>query len=194
MMIPDYTKPLLDQDISAFSNPNPKDSKIITKILKHEGIGRAILEFDKYKNRLTDYCYWYMLGTLWVSYTGWSELRMWKRLFSSNRPNRKMCLMKPSEVEYFDKLPEEFVVYRAKRENEGDCIAYTLDPEVAGQWAIKRGVNVVHSYRVCKKDVLTIFLRRNEMEVIILNQENVHLLDVLQCELIEDAVIEGIHD
>lgn len=168
------------EDVSPFSVPNPTDSKVITKIMRYEKTGRAIIEFDKHKNKLTDYCYWFMLSTLWVSYTGWSDLRLWKRLFDSNRPNRKLCIMKPSEVRAFDLLPESFKVYRAKRKDETDCIAYTLDPEIAATWAIKRGMTEFHCYEVNKRDVLALFLRRNEQEIIVLDQNKVRALITLQ--------------
>lgn len=172
--------PLADLDISPLSKPNFTDSKIIKKIMRHEKTGRAIVEFDKYKSKLSDYGYWFVLSTLWVSYTGWSDLRLWKRLFNSNRPSRKLSIMKPSEVRKFDQLPESLSVYRAKREGELDCIAYTLNPEIASTWAVKRGVSEVHCYEVNKQDVLALFLRRNEHEIIVLDQSKVRFTSTMK--------------
>lgn len=158
--------------------------------MRYEKTGRAIVEFDKHKNKLTDYGYWFMLSTLWVSYTGWSDLRLWKRLFNSNRPNRKPCIMKPSEVRAFDQLPETFLVYRAKREGELDCIAYTLDQSIAATWAVKRGVGEIHCYEVNRRDVLALFLRRNEQEIIVLDQEKVRTVTTIKV-VSESAVSEN---
>ncbi|MEI8659230.1 hypothetical protein [Vibrio sp. Hal054] len=165
-------------DISPLAEPNLKDSKIVSKLLRYEGTGRAIVEFDKHKSKLSDYAYWFMLSTLWVSYTGFSDLKLWKKLFSSNRAHRKHSIMKPSEVITYDELPDRLTVFRAKRPNESDCIAYTLDVNVAIQWALRREVDTIHCYTVAKADVLALFLRRNESEVIVLEQTS---LDFIEC-------------
>ena len=174
---------MLEHDISPFSQPSLKDTKIIKKIMRYEATGRAIVEFDKYKQCLTDYCYWFLLSTLCVSYTGWSDLRMWKRLFRSPRPNRTACLMKPSEIRAFDLLPSTVTAYRAKRSNEQDCIAYTLNLEMAAQWAVQRGVKDVHCYTVDKKNILALFLRRNEQEIIVLEQDHVDFMMTIAVEI-----------
>jgi hypothetical protein len=174
-------------DISPYYAPNIHDSKVTKRILRYEGTGRAVVELDKYKSRLTDYGYWFLLSTLWVSYTGYSDLRLWKRLFQSNRPNRKDCLMKPSEVQAFADLPEEGIsIYRAKRPNETDCIAYTLDFSVAANWAINRGVNEVHCYSVDKRHITALFLRRNERELIVLDTNYVNLQKIQAVTISQD--------
>ena len=96
----------MNQDISPDFRPNMRDARIIKGILKHEATPRAIERFARDANDLTDYAYWFTLGTLWVSYTGWSDLALWKRLFSSKRRNRETSLMKPSELDVLRALPE----------------------------------------------------------------------------------------
>ncbi|WP_318493428.1 hypothetical protein [Photobacterium leiognathi] len=172
----------MDLDISPIaSKPNFKDDKIIKKILRHEGTGKAIVTFDRYKNSLTDYCYWYLLSTLWVSYSGFSDLRLWKKLFLSNRPLQEQSIMKPSELRAFNHLPEHGIVaYRAKRINETDCIAYTLDWTVAKKMALSRNVKLIHAYHLSKRDITALFLRRGEHEVIVLDKDKPHLIEIME--------------
>lgn len=58
----------------------------------------AIAKFRECCNELSDYAYWFMLSTLWVSYSGFSDLELCKELFSRNRPNKSISLMKPDEL------------------------------------------------------------------------------------------------
>ncbi|MCY9861455.1 hypothetical protein OTK49_02840 [Vibrio coralliirubri] len=159
--------------------PNESDSRIGRILIKHEGTGKAIREFDKNKKYLTDYAYWFYLSSCWVSYSGYSDLRLWRQLFSSSRPNRRLCIMKPQEIVQLALLPDMLTIYRAKRDGEKDCIAYTLNPEIAANMALQRNVNCVHQYSAKKEDVLALFMRRGEEEVIILDKSRVHLLSVI---------------
>lgn len=170
----------MTSDISPLAVSNKKDAKALSKIMRYEGTGRAIVEFDKCKSKLSDYAYWFVLSTLWVLYTGYSDLRLWKKLFKSSRKNRKLSIMKPSEVTTFDALPNNLTVYRAKRPDESDCIAYTLDVNVAAEWAARRDVDNVHCYTVNKSDVLALFLRRNEQEIIVLDQAKLELIELVK--------------
>lgn len=163
--------------------PNKNDSDVGRLLIQHEATGKAIRLFDKHKKRLTDYAYWFYLSTCWVSYSGFSDLNLWRQLFSSSRPNRKLSIMKPSEVVAYELLPDEFVIYRAKRDGEKDWIAYTLNPETAAKMALQRKVSVIHQYKVKKKEVLALFLRRGEAEVIILDKSKPELLDVIQVNI-----------
>ncbi|WP_199438673.1 hypothetical protein [Vibrio owensii] len=163
------------RDISPLANkPNRKESNVIKRIMRHEGTGKAITLFDKYKAQLGDYCYWYLLSTLWVSHCEGSDLQLWKRLFASSRHNRKLSVMKPSEVQELDALEEKVTIYRAKRPNERDAIAYTLNINFAIALARHRQMDEIHEYTVDKSNILALFLRRNEQEVIILNSDSVN--------------------
>lgn len=173
-----------DNNISPLFNRSRDGSKqqwaIVSQLLKHEGTGEAIKCFAKHCDRLTDYNYWFILGTLWVSYSGWSDLQLWKQLFSSKRPNREICLMKPNEYLIFQCLPWMTTVYRAHRENEQDWIAYTLKQETAGMFAAKRNVDKVSQYQVKRPDVLCVFTRRGEEEILVLDKTKpVKVLDLL---------------
>lgn len=158
------------QDISPEFKYNPRDAKLMSELLKYESTPQAVIKFEELSDKFkTDYAYWFALSTLWVSYTGWSELSLWKRLFSSTRPKRAKCIMKPSEYKRFKQLPYFVTIYRAKRKGEDDWIAYTLDLNIAIRFAIERKVLQVYEYKVKSKDIMALFLRRGEKEVIVLD-------------------------
>lgn len=159
-------------DISKEFKWNPCDAIIAKKLLELEETPEAIKYFAERCNELTDYAYWFFLSTLWVSYSGFSDLELWKKLFSSDRSKRKKSIMKPSELKAFENLPWFVTVYRAHRLGEKDCIAYTLNKDIAFRFAREREVNSIKEYKVKKRDITALFLRREEDEVIILNKEN----------------------
>lgn len=149
------------------------ERRIIQRIMEREGTAKAIVCFSKHCDRLSNYWYWYTLGTLWVNYSGWSELALWKRLFSSSRPNKQTSLMKPDEYAIYQRLPELIRAYRAHRPGETDWIAYTLDPQIAARFAVERGVSEVTEYVIPRNEVLALFLRRGERELLVLNKGSV---------------------
>ncbi|MGR5347395.1 hypothetical protein [Vibrio mediterranei] len=161
----------MHHDISTSFQANAKDAKIINKILPHEGTARAIKIFEKHKKMLSDYGYWFTLGTLWVSYADATDIRLWRRLFNASRAKKLESLMKPSELQAYQTLPDTLTVYRGVRLNEQDCIAYTLDANIAMQWAIKREQRSIKAYKVKRTDITCLFLRRNESECIVLDRK-----------------------
>lgn len=164
------------QDISPyFTGATREEQRIVERLLKHGESPEAIREFCRCRNKLGDYVYWFALAVLWVNYTGWSELALWKKMFSAERPNRAECLMKPSEYSLLADMPDEFIVFRAHRPGEEDWIAYTLSLEIAARFAKERGVAEVSAYQVRRADVLALFLRRGEMEVLVLDKSLVRL-------------------
>lgn len=163
-------------DISPVFKWNPYDAIIARKLVELDKTPEAINYFAENNEGLTDYSYWFLLSNCWISYTGFSDLDLWKKLFSSDRPQRKKSIMKPSELGVFERLPWFVSVYRAHRPKENDWIAYTLNKDIAIRFARERGVNTVKEYRVKKKDITALFLRRGEDEVIILDKEKVEFI------------------
>jgi hypothetical protein len=89
--------------------------------------------------------------------------------------------MKPSEYRVLMAGPDELTVYRAHRPKETDWIAYTLDPQIAAsRFAQQRGVDEVKAYRVRREDVLALFLRRGEKEVLVLDKSRAELITTLE--------------
>lgn len=164
------TTEYFSKDISTAFKFNKTDQKIMSLIIKYEGSPEAIIEFNNLSEELSDYAYWFLLSTLWVSYTGYSDLNLWKQLFSSKRSNKDISVMKPSELKVLKKLPSKLTLYRVHRPNEIDWIAYTLDIEVAARFALERKVNKITEYKIKKRDVDFLFLRRGESEIIILDK------------------------
>lgn len=167
------------KDVSPDFKYNAYDREVGEGILLREATPGAIVYFANVCHRLSDYAYWFFLSTLWVSYSGQSDLRLWRRLFKSPRSRRKTSLMKPSEVEAYDGLDEEFTVYRAHRKGEADWISYTLCREIAIRFARERDVNEIAEYRLKKKDVIALFLRRSEQEVIMLRPRKAEEIGVI---------------
>ena len=164
------------RDISPDFSPNDNDARIMKKLIEHEATPEAIKVFAAKCRHMSNYGYWFGLSTLWVSYTGWSDLELWKQLFRSDRPRRETSIMKPSELSAFRKLPDKFVGYRAHRPNETDWISYALDPEQAALFAIRRGVDRVSSYSIRRDDVLCLLLRRGETEILVLDKSKAEFI------------------
>lgn len=156
-------------DISPNFSYNEIDAEIGKEILKYEATPFAIVRFSQLCTKLTDYAYWFYLSTLWVSYSGYSDLKLWKRLFRAGRDRRSSSIMKPSELEIFNQLPEIITAYRTHRPGETDWISYTLDTEFAVRYGRERGVSEYVEYRIKKKDVIALFLRRGEQEILMLD-------------------------
>lgn len=156
-------------NISRDFHPSRLDQETIAEITRHEGRHGAIRAFSNRCHLLSDYAYWFVLGTLWVSYTDFSNINLWRRLFQSKRPNRGTSLMKPSELTAFHALPDEFIAYRAHRPGETDWLSYTLDKLTAARFARERGIHSVHAYLIQRCDVLSLFLRRGEQEILCLD-------------------------
>jgi hypothetical protein len=153
-----------------------RERRIVQELLAREKTPAAIIHFSRVCHELTDYWYWYLLGTLWVSYSGHCGLAHWRRLLSSRRPNRATSLMKPSEVRTLAMFPERFRACRAHRAGECDWIAYTIDRQIAARFAVERGVEQVIEYGIRKEDVVALFMRRGEAEVIVLNRQALQLI------------------
>lgn len=164
------------QEVSRDFRWNPYDAEVGKKLIKLEQTPEAIKYFSMVCDKLTDYAYWFFLSTLWVSYSGESDLNLWKELFAADRSKRKTSIMKPTEVKAFDYLPWFVTVYRAHRPNETDWIAYTLDINIAFRFAKERGVETINEYKIKKRDITALFLRRGEKEIIATDKGNAVLV------------------
>ncbi|GBF34124.1 prophage Lp2 protein 22 [Desulfocucumis palustris] len=69
------------------------------------------------------------------------------------------------------------MVYRAHRYEEKDWISYTLDQAIATRFARERKVNEISLYRLRRRDVIALFLRRGEQEIIMLQTERAKLIE-----------------
>ena len=168
------------KDISSCFKYNFKDKLIGLQLIKREETPEAIKYFSENCDKLSNYAYWFFLSTLWVSYSGQSDIELWKKLFSSDRPQKLKSIMKPSELKEYNYLPHIVTIYRAKRKEEKQWIAYTLDLEIAKRFANERKVDKVTKYEVKKNDILALFLRRGEKEIIVLDEKNVKFIEEIE--------------
>lgn len=162
--------------VSATISPDWKGStreerRILQGVLDREATPGAIRYFSKHCSRLGDYWYWFTLSTLWVSYSGHSDLALWKRLLSASRKGRETSLMKPDELDTYRSLPDVVTAYRAHRDGETDWISFTLNPVTAARFAVERGVTEVSEWEIPKRDIMALFLRRGEEELIVLDHK-----------------------
>ncbi len=149
-----------------------QERRICQGVLKRELTPNAVRYFTKKCSKLGDYWYWFLLSTIWVSYSGFSDLEIWKKLFSSKREGRESSIMKPDELECFRGIPDTIIAYRAHRENERDWISYTAESHIAVKFARQRNAGKITEYIIRKSDLTALFLRRGEMEFILLNKNN----------------------
>lgn len=161
---------MIGDDVSPMFVPNETDRDIIREVLELEGRPEAVRFFDKVALELSDYAYWFVLGTLWVADGRNEDLALWRRLFRSDRRTRQASLMKPSELKPFRALPGRYRAYRAHRAGETDWISYSLSPAVAIRFALERGIDEVKEYDLRRDDTIALFLRRGEREVIVLEK------------------------
>ena len=93
--------------------------------------GNINLMKGKDKWRLDDKKYWELLRFLWLENS--EKIRTssfeWYRLFSCNRENKEF-FMNEEEREYFNKLPNEFVVYRGFVDRISTIKKVSLSPDI----------------------------------------------------------------
>lgn len=164
---------MTDEISKHYVHPSYHAKFVVREILKNKGTPNTVQVFAEHNQTLDDYSYWFILSTCWFSFPEWPDLNLWRDLFSSTRPKRKDSIMKPYEVKRFDYLPNKVTIYRAHAAHETDWISYTLDLNIAKQFAEKRGTKEIKQYTVNRKDILALFLRRDEDEIIVLDKEKV---------------------
>lgn len=180
--MPDPTVPgMITGDISPLFRPHRESSRLLeAEVLPLAETPDAILRFAEICDGLSDYWYWFTLSTLWVSYSGWSDLALWRELFRSSRRGRQLAIMKPSELRAFRALPKRVTAWRAHRDGESDWISYTLSPEIAARFARQRGVDTIQAYSLRREDCLALLLRRGENELLMLNPAKAQPLETMR--------------
>lgn len=161
------------KNISPDFKPNRYDSEVADILLRYEGTPMAVKMFAEFCEQLTDYGYWFFLSTIWVKYTGFSDLQLWKKLFASPRPKRETSVMKPDELAAYRALPEMVTAYRAHRENETDWMSYTTSIDKAKSFLACRPGGCIRTYMVPKADIVAYFLRRGEFELLVCDRSRV---------------------
>jgi hypothetical protein len=153
------------------------EKDFISYIFLHERpyrINAFVFFTDTYKVRDKDY--WEMLRDIWVdSENIWQNKNLFKKLLSSKRKSSEY-FMNASENIFFDKLPEEFTIYRGYHENKNkNGFSYTLDKDKAEWFSLRfsdanRYVPNIKEIVVKKKDVFAYIDSRDEKEIIYLKK------------------------
>lgn len=124
--------------------------------------------FKQIAKDLPDTKYWSLLASIWVDTENqWQHLDKWKQLLSSDRPNRHYMMSEESD-RTLTALDDEVTIYRGcqKGLNENG-LSWTLDKSVAKFFANRFGKKgIILEKKISKKDIVAIFLSRNESEVI----------------------------
>ena len=133
----------------------------------------AFVFFTKHYE-VKDKDYWENLKDIWVdSENIWQNKKLFKKLLSSKRKDKEF-FMDETEIEFFDKLPDEFTIYRGYHEGKNkDGYSYTLDKKIAEKFSIrftdsKLYVPNVKEIVAKKKDVFAYINSREEKEIIYL--------------------------
>ena len=134
--------------------------------------------FLKLGNNLKGELYWYALQIAYqMSDNLYLHRDQVKTAFCRNQPGRQK-LMRLEELEYLKALPDHLSIYRGMTEqelNNGNYgVSWTLKKEVAEFFAFSYIRNfdtdhyakVVHELNIRKKEVIALFLGRQEYEII----------------------------
>jgi hypothetical protein len=132
--------------------------------------------FQTIMRHFTNAEYWRIFGEVWTDTENlWQNKADFKRLLNSKRPNRE-AMMTEEEIEYMDKLPHEFTVYRGCRKNLNENgMSWTLDYDKA-QWFMNRlnrfGDGKILEATIPKHEIYAVFLGRGETEVVWYKRRN----------------------
>lgn len=134
--------------------------------------------FLKHRHTFTDRAYWKYLGEAYSEQDKYPlPVEVTRYLFGSDRTCRNM-LMTAAEKEFLKALPEVVTIYRSMSVEEYESgvygVSWTLDLEVANffqknrrYWGQKK---IVIKIQITKREILAVFLERQEKEVIFMNQ------------------------
>jgi hypothetical protein len=120
--------------------------------------------------KISDSDYWELLGDIWIdSENIWSNKKEWKKLLSSNRPEREK-FMKEEDREIFKNLPDKITAYRGYLPGKNKTgFSYSLNRERA-EWFSKRfNTNgKVSEIEILKSKLFAYTDSRSEQEIIII--------------------------
>lgn len=133
--------------------------------------------FKKVVEHMSDKQYWDSLHGIWIdSENIWQHKADWIRFLSSRRPG---SFMDEEDRAEFEKLPEEFSIYRGYQKGRNfDGLSYTLEEDRA-KWFSKRFERegssraAVRERLVKKSEVFAFTDGRSEKEIIMLPQRKV---------------------
>jgi hypothetical protein len=149
-------------------------------ILLHEKPHR-LDAFRRIEGFLTDTEYWSLLGECWTGSENLFQEVNLKSLLSADRPSRS-GIMHADEQAFLNGLPPRIRIYRGHGTRNAKGLSWTLSPGRATWFANREGPSGKVRCGYCSRtNVIAVFLRRAEMEVVIL-PENVQQYEPPQRE------------
>ena len=116
--------------------------------------------------KLTNYPYWFFLSVLWTKDRTMATIEEWNEFFNADRPDRDICIMKPTELKVFKFLPKKVLAY---------CIRglhfFTLSKELAviqGKFTEQESYELL-TVEIDRASVLAYFSRNGEEEIVCFN-------------------------
>jgi hypothetical protein len=161
-----------------------KEKKWSRYIFYHERPYRLAALLRCHEAGLHDEAYWNFVGDVWVDSDNiWQNIKTWRKIWSQPDPNRAAC-MDAEEREHYFGLPDSLTVYRGvKLRKAVNGLSWTFDLErakwFARRWATKEQQSMVAIGTVHKKNILAVFLGRNEKEIVS-NKVNVQRIAALE--------------
>lgn len=127
-------------------------------------------KFAEIQDLFDDKTYWKILGDIWSdSENLWQFGKQLELFIDSNRSNRS-AMMNEDEINFLDKLPDQFTVYRGHQGFNKRGYSWTLSFWTA-KWFAQRfnqSKPGVIKATINKKDVIASILGRNEYEIVAL--------------------------
>jgi hypothetical protein len=157
------------------SNPAPPNEW--QSYLPHLAITERQIEFIKHEFGREDPEYFKIIGQIWTDFeilgctSSWLELLL--NLEPLRQPDRKLSsnvihMMTGSEQEKLARLPDRFTVYRGHDDRLLHGMSWTIDRDIALQYAIGRpGDRSISTGTAIKTSVIALIDRWSESEIIV---------------------------
>lgn len=115
----------------------------------------------------TDKEYWRVLSQVYIDTENlYQNYDIWEKLLFCSRPDNEN-FMNDHELEEFNKLPEEIIIYRGTRDNNWQGFSWTTDKSKAAWFANRFSGNaVVTTGKVKKSNVIGYLTGRGESEIV----------------------------
>ena len=148
-----------------------RDSKIAYRVAYAHDMeldnGKVLDLFRKYHRLLSNPRYWEMLKVVWIAVGSTSVAGEFRQYMQSTRACRNY-FMTPEEHEVLRNMKFPLKVWRACSGDDDDGLSWTVNLEVAMEFAVRGKCRKIITREVVRKDVFAYINRRGEDEIIIL--------------------------
>lgn len=153
-----------------------RDQKWPSYIFIHERPWR-LHAFTQIMEQLEDDDYWKLLADIWIdSENIWQNLDSWTFLFAHRKNPHAM--MDADDLKLFEQLSDSssILIFRGCKAHNREGLSWSLKRDVAEKFAERFDVEQDHMIAIgycSKKDIISLFVGRNESEIVVL-PEHVH--------------------